>query len=480
MQISVDTINNKVIGKFSILEDLFNVLHVSVNAFSSHKFSGTTVAKALKNKQKDTFCASIDKTISEGVINLQLAISEYEDLSSAYLVDYYVNRNRDASNKNSEKFITDLQSFGVLDKFDQIFNTIKQHYINITGFAGFKVWINKYINFQELVGESASLEIESDGLLADFANILEVDRETKVVIKTIQANIISKLKFTQLYDRLVAAYGNIKISFPIEKINTDLCICGAKLVIPDDTIEIVCSKCSVIKILVGTAHDKDKNDKYTNTTSKNKRYEPKRHCDKRLMQIQAKEDKKIPSDVIEKLIELAKIDYRYGNGVRSMQQMSCKQVRRWLKQKSFTKYNHHAPLIRKLVTAEFGEAISPPQLTPEEEQQILLDFNVAVKCYEDITQTAKYKERYENVRGRTRQRNKPNKFYYWFVLFQIISHILKDTDKRKNRLLECIHMQSNDTIDKDDDIWKMMCESGGMPKGYIAKKTDKNVAAKIF
>ena len=149
MQISVDTINNKVIGKFSILEDLFNVLHVSVNAFSSHKFSGTTVAKALKNKQKDTFCASIDKTISEGVINLQLAISEYEDLSSAYLVDYYVNRNRDASNKNSEKFIADLQSFGVLDKFDQIFNTIKQHYINITGFAGFKVWINKYTNLNK-------------------------------------------------------------------------------------------------------------------------------------------------------------------------------------------------------------------------------------------------------------------------------------------------------------------------------------------
>ncbi len=481
MQNNIENINNKIIGKHKILLDMILSLKYTNELYKKtieHVIGYSMSSKQIKNKQRESFCNGLASDIEHIEMDNGLLINYYEDIAGPHLMDFYKLKISDSVQikKISDNLIIDLQSRGILDKMNQIYNAILMASGRMYNYTGFKNWVSKYTNILEILSANANHHVVEDQFLAD---LLE-NAENVGVIETIPDNVLNKLGYAGTMERLSAAYIAIKLQFNIEKIDTNLCICGEKLSNPDDNVEIVCLKCGAVKILVGTAHDSDKSDKYMIVNVKNKRYEPKRHCDKRLMQIQAKEDKKIPQEVIDELIKIARMEYRYGNGTRSMQNMPCTQIRRWLKQKSFTKYNHHAPLIRKLVTAEFGEAISPPQLTPEEEQQILLDFNIAIKCYEDTTQSKAYKEKFENIRNRTRQRNKPNKFYYWFVLFQIISTVLPDSDKRKNRLLECIHMQSDETIDKDDAIWKLMCESGGMPKGYVFKKTDKNITAKIF
>jgi hypothetical protein len=160
-----------------------------------------------------------------------------------------------------------------------------------------------------------------------------------------------------------------------------------------------------------------------------------------------------------------------------MESMPCRQVRKWLKMTNLTSYNHNAPLVRKRLTALHGKPVSPPPLTPDEEQRILADFSIAMGCYEKVIYMPEYIRKYGKPKNTGRQRNRPNKVYYWFVLFQIISHHLSG-DPRLQRILECIHLQSSDTVSKNDDIWRMVCSFPEMSE-YKPEHTDRSLANDI-
>lgn len=238
-----------------------------------------------------------------------------------------------------------------------------------------------------------------------------------------------------------------------------------------------CEECGYVVSLHGTIYDDPKQDMYNLQSGKNKRYDPNGHCEKRLKQLQAKEDKNIPEEHVAKLDALAIKEYTRRNRLRSMESMPCRQVRKWLKMTGLTQYNHNAPLVRKLITSRHGKPVIPPSMTPEEEQNILIDCSVAMGCYEKIVNTPEYVKKYSKPKSGTRQRTQPNKVYYWFILFKIISHHLAG-DRRLERILECIHLQSSDTVDKNDDVWRMICDFPEM-REYHAGCTNRGLSNNV-
>ena len=152
-----------------------------------------------------------------------------------------------------------------------------------------------------------------------------------------------------------------------------------------------------------------------------------------------------------------------------MSNMKCKQIREWLKDyKLTTKWNDHAPLIRKVITSLHGESITPPQLTKEEEEEILIDFSYDMQLYEELSK----QNDILHLIDKDKIKNKP---YYPFGLLKVLCRILKD-DRRLKGLIECIHFQSNQTNVKNDKIHKIICQIRG--KKY--EPTDKTILIDIY
>jgi hypothetical protein len=96
----------------------------------------------------------------------------------------------------------------------------------------------------------------------------------------------------------------------------------------------------------------------------------------------------------------------------------------------------------------------PPQLTRDETRQL---HNIFDKCVNE----------YENVKPI----GKRNKMYYPYIIYKILDHIITKNGIRKKRILECIHLQSRDTLITNDNIWEKICEN---IDGVDYKPTDKN------
>lgn len=484
---NTEIIHHRFLAKYDAVRDLIKYLTFVIGKFSVHS-----------QASKDS-CYDIEKELHKYSLIIESSFMNYENCSTNYLLAHYKVSNREDIVGIFNKYQIHVCSNNVLDEIENIFREVQLCKERLTTFRSFTVFLKHNTSF------NSELQITSDQSgLRDLAicdenimwdkkeSITDVEsfllelhnndtRKHHEVIEftTVKNAIISRLDFEETCNRIIAFFNEQYIVFAINKPNTDVCKnCGTPMTMYSEDAELRCDECGLIILLQGTVYDDSQPDNQTLQGVKNKRYDPKRHCDKRLNQIQAKEDWKIPDDVINKLDLRAQREYRHSGIIRSMKSMPCKQIRRWLKQEKMTKHNHHAPLIRKAITSMHGTPVAPPQLTIEEEQSVLLDFSTAMSCYETITQTDEYKRKYEKDRNRLRQRSKPNRFYYWFVLFKILSQKMRN-DPRLPRILECIHLQSSTTLAKDDDIWAMMCQCEEM-EGYVAEPTDRNLTRLVF
>jgi hypothetical protein len=204
------------------------------------------------------------------------------------------------------------------------------------------------------------------------------------------------------------------------------------------------------------------------TASKHKNYKYNVHCEKWLNQIQSRENKDIPTEVIDAVYRLACRDYTRSGRVRSMVNMRCSEVRAWLKQIGATRFNNNAALIRRMVTARNGAAVIPPQLTMEETSDVLYDFSQAMDLYETLDNE---KEVLAEL-GKTEVGNKP---YYPYGLMKILLKRLPP-GQRRDKLIECIHLQTDTTLKRHDRLWRQICERLSWP--FIA--TNRTVLSTII
>jgi hypothetical protein len=233
------------------------------------------------------------------------------------------------------------------------------------------------------------------------------------------------------------------ITLSVEKVKYDTCDCGTKMKIFPISSELRCPSCGKVDILYGTVFEDAQFFNQEGQRSKHGNYEPSRHCRFWVSRIQAKGSIEIPETCTEHILECVRRD-----GIRDKRRLTCAQIRNYLKETKFTDYNDHVPSIRKIIAG-----VVPPQLTHEELRKLYNLFDKAVHVY-DIVKPV----------------NKSNRMYYPYIIYKILEQLLKD-GRRKKQILECIHLQSRDTLIANDNTWELVCKD---INGLAYKPTDKN------
>lgn len=236
-------------------------------------------------------------------------------------------------------------------------------------------------------------------------------------------------KNVQELSNLVKKFKRSKISTAVSEINYDTCACGTKMKIFPTTSELVCPACGKVLMLYGTVFEDTQFYNQEGQRSKHGCYDPSRHCKFWVHRIQAKENTDIPKKCIDQLIYCIKRD-----GITDCRRLLCSQLRFYLKETNNTDYNDHIPLIRKIITG-----IVPPQLTHNELRQLYNLFDKSVNAF-DIVKPA----------------DKSNTMYYPYIIYKILDLIISN-GVRKKQILECIHLQSRDTLIANDNLWESIC-----------------------
>jgi hypothetical protein len=299
-------------------------------------------------------------------------------------------------------------------------------------------------------------------MILKIYNAKEDKKEEHEIVKGPDSDEQANFKPLQAIDFYRNVYNNTVIIYTEESRNTNNCSnCGKKMVIYPNQSELRCSVCGNIMVLQGIVFE-DAQFYNQQVSGRAKKYSENAHCEKWLYRILAREKSDIPQRVLAKLMEKMKNEYR-ADCSRTVSNLKCEKIRGWLKECKITDYNNHAPLLRKILTSEFRCAVIPPQLTTNEIQTVLNEYNTSMEVFQEIIK----KPDVLQILGRSKIKNR---FYYPYVLWKILE-IKFRKDRRLPGLLECIHLPSADTLKRNDVVWKMIC-----PKmGYTYMPTDRSI-----
>lgn len=208
------------------------------------------------------------------------------------------------------------------------------------------------------------------------------------------------------------------------------CECGGEFVMYAESNERKCSSCGMTASMADD-HIDDQN-MYAKDIQKTKqnRHHPLHHCKIWISRIQASVGPDVPDSVY---IQLKTCFVRDNVNLRNM---SCTTLRKYLKEKKLTAYNNYVPFIRKVMCG-----ISPPQLTNSELERLYETFSRVAKVLHDM-----------------RPDNNIN--YYPVFIFKILDEQLP-LSTRKIKIMECIHLQSEDTIKEIDNLYAQICARMG-------------------
>jgi ribosomal protein S27E len=252
---------------------------------------------------------------------------------------------------------------------------------------------------------------------------------------------------------LVITYESSTISQTISNIVYNRCEeCNNEMTVFSNRSEIVCVKCGVTTKLYGTVFEDEQFYYQEGQRTKHVSYDPSKHCRFWIERIQGRESKEIPASVIDAVKKCIKY-----NNIRNREDITCKEIRKYLSQTKNSKYNEHVPLIRKLIT---GEPLH--QLTDKEVQLITIYFDKVIRVYDEI-----------------KPNKKSNVLYHPFLIYKLIEHIiatkpraeLRTSKDRLYHILSYIHLQSRETLIENDKIWKRICEK--IPEIHFTP-TDRN------
>jgi hypothetical protein len=223
----------------------------------------------------------------------------------------------------------------------------------------------------------------------------------------------------------------------------DICQCKEKMTLDMINSIMICKKCGITKDLCGMVNE------YETDTSKSKNtssYIASKHCKYWVDRIQGKETLEISNieDIITKLKIFIKRDR-----ISNINYITNDIIRSYLKEMSETCYNEHIPLLIKLITG-----ISPPVLSDYERELIYIYFDKIIHIFNEI-----------------KPKDKKNCSYHPYFIYKILENILPDGN-RKIQILNCIHLQSRETLINNDILFKVICER--IPE-IKYKPTDRNL-----
>lgn len=267
---------------------------------------------------------------------------------------------------------------------------------------------------------------------------------------------LQKIVQTETKADLIKQYKEYNIDITLKKISVNTCsVCGAVMTLNQHTSEYICDTgCGQIIPIQGTLFEDAQI--YTQNQlvimSKTKKHDPNDHLSKWIDKIIARDDFIFPEEVITKINNLIVKEYTRGDRLRPMRNIQCDKFRELLKQCKYIDYYDHVPLLRKIITGMHGPEVVPPEMTEEEIQEILIESSVSMHEFEIVVKDPE-------ILRRMRKEKVKNRFYYPYILWQIIN--LKIRDKRNPKILECIHLQRDETLKRNDIVWKRICEIRG-------------------
>ena len=389
--------------------------------------------------------------IRDLTLSIESIRSEYNDGSASILAAHYTT----PENQNiSENYIKFIMSSNLIERMDKLY--IEQANAKIQGKMSEPYEI-ELINVKPINSSYEDIDDSLETLALQLQQQLEKIPAPKIVSTT--------RTLGQVLETLSKTYQDQLIPLPINKIRINLCsVCTSPMTLFSDQSELRCDslECGQIVTLYGIVFEDAQFYNQQTTCSKSKKYDPNGHLSKWIDKIQAKEDYLFPQEVINKIDAVVVSEYSRNGRIRPMTNMRCETVREWLQRFRFTDSYDHAPLLRKIITSMHGTPVIPPEFTPIERQEILIECSLSLREFETVIKDPELLRRLEKDRVR-------NKFYYPYVLWQIINLKVRDLS-RKRRLLECIHLQSDKTLRNNDIVWKEICDR----RGYKYSKANNN------
>lgn len=431
---TIESTHGRILDKIAIIKKAVNELQNSAQTYqnfitelTNNDVSGAgSVSNSADNAKKQTANIESPMALLES-LQLNLIKDLIESTENEYVLaiahvlgNYY--STIDNESKNTKEFYRIITSENISGKLSNV--------LRISDIAVNK--FNRAIQLGVKMSKSRSISVYESGSV----NINSVN--PRQVLKSIEDAVYmsaSDLTYARSLD----------ISEYLEKRSNEFCKCGARLQLMPETSELRCDSCFRTKKVVGSVLRDDQYSGHDGQKSKHSGYDSVRHLRFWLERLQALETKVFDEDTMSLIAYVLKRD-----GIIKSD-LTCEIMRAVLKDTHVgaTYLNDHAPLLVK----KFG-GVGPPTLDYHETKIIHIRFIRAMTLYDQI-----------NPLG-------GNKPYYPHFIYKIIEELFKDNPE-KLRILNYIHLQSAETIEKNDRYYEQICEMVDDPEsGLVYTSTD--------
>jgi hypothetical protein len=232
----------------------------------------------------------------------------------------------------------------------------------------------------------------------------------------------------------------------MEKKVYEICKCSWRMSVIPELSHLRCENplCGRIKNIVGAVFRDDQFYPQEGQKTKHGGYDTNRHYKFWMERLQAQEPKVFNETDLKNIETILKRDDYAPDKI------NCETMRHILKDPLVraTSLNDHVPLLVKT----FGGR-PPPLLDHNENKMCAIMFSAAMKLYDTI-----------NPDG-------GNKPYYPYFIYKIVEELFWDKPDQL-RLLDYIHLQSRETVIKNDKYYESMCELADPSLGLVYKPTN--------
>lgn len=298
---------------------------------------------------------------------------------------------------------------------------------------------NITINLQSLIDFSKIINNNIYTMLISHKGNLNKDDSASQTNNELEAKLEKISKYIDKAD-------SICINTNFKKCNYEFCNCGTRMSVIPETSEMQCDnpQCGKTKTIIGVVFRDDQFYPQEGQKSKYAKYDTTRHYKFWIDRLQAIETKEFDEK------DLKKIEYVIKRDNYKKYEINCKLMREILKDPAvnMTYLNDHSPLLMKI----FGGR-PPPQLENSEDRILSIRFNKVVKLYDEINP------------------NGGNKPYYPYFIYKILEHMFKGNPE-KLRFLDYIHLQSRETVIKNDNYFKEIAKLCSKQDGIVYTPTD--------
>lgn len=293
--------------------------------------------------------------------------------------------------------------------------------------------------------------ITSENYSAQIDDIIEKCKNAADAITRIdQLNVVCKensKKYGELINSLwkkIKYAQDIEIDLKFDQISDDICKCGARMIIVPEFSERRCEKCQKIKTIIGVVFRDEQFYPQDGQKNKHSGYDSGRHYRFWMERIQALENKAFSES------DMEKINYVINRDAIDRKHLNIVIMRSILKEVKLTRYNDHAAL---LIVRHGG--LAPPRLDFGDNCRMGNRFHKAMNLYDRVVPDG------------------GNKPYYPYFIYKIIEYEFRNNFE-KLRLLDYIHLQSRETVVKNDKIFQKICELSDNPEedGLFYTPTD--------